>query len=63
MCDSFYGGCEPEFTTEEQWDNYENINNEHYFYTTEIEEKEKLKSLTKNSPYKDKNIPFLIYKK
>lgn len=59
LCDSFHGGLEPEFETEKEFENFENINNEHYYYITE---KEKI-GYNQNSPYQDKNIPYLTYKK
>lgn len=60
IIDSFFGGCEPEFENEEDYERYEKAveilksceftvekRNEHGFFTT------------KHSPYRDKTIPFL----
>lgn len=56
IIDSFFGGCEPEFESEDDYDNY----------IKTVEEVKKLKWITitdKNyffkSPYQDKTIPFL----
>lgn len=56
LCDSFYGGCEPEFETEEEYDRYEEMVKtiKSLIWITPKTEREK-----RRSPYQDKNRPFL----
>lgn len=63
ICDEFHGGMEPEFDTKEDFDNWEDMNSEHYLYIT-VEERKSMKDVwNQRSPYKDKKIPYLFYKK
>lgn len=60
--DNFYGGCEPEFETKEQYDSYiSNMNNlrniEWYI------DKEDDPVYTSKTPYKDKTFPYIRLKK
>lgn len=50
FCDNFYGGCEPEFSSEESFKQFEEfLNYKNYRYIRE--------------PYRDKTTPFLIFVK
>jgi hypothetical protein len=53
LCNYFYGGCEPEFDTEEQYNNWESINNKNFEYIIG-------RYGWKKSPYQDKTLPYLI---
>ena len=63
LSDEFHGGMEPDFETAEQFENWENINSEHYLFITVEETKTDPRFRFKNSPFKDKKIPFLAFAK
>jgi len=63
ICDEFHGGMEPEFDTKEAFENWLNMNSEHYFYITTEERKLMDNTWSQQSPYRDKNIPYLFHKK
>ena len=69
LCDAFYNGCEPEFETEEEWDNYENAISKLKSCKYIVEDCDVdmygrvVNYRTLRSPYMDKSIPFLSPKK
>lgn len=63
ISDEFHGGMEPEFETKDQFDNWMNMNSEHYLFITEEDKKNDPKYRFQRSPYKDKTISYLVYVK
>jgi len=61
ISDEFHGGMEPEFDTKEQFDDWTNMNSEHYMYITEKDKNDDSRFRFQVSPYKDKTITYLVY--
>jgi len=63
LADEFHGGMEPEFKTEEEFNNWNNLDSNHFFYITIEEAKIDPRFRFTHSPYQDKKLPFLVYSK
>lgn len=63
VINSFFGGCEPEFETEEQWERYEKgiekLKTCEWTVPIETTDCWGYKHYKPTSPYQDKTIPFL----
>jgi hypothetical protein len=65
ICNEWFGGCEPEWETESDYDEWESIGPDKYRYMT-TDEFEHLRSIgdytfnSQHSPYQNKDIPWLV---
>lgn len=62
LTDIYFGGIEPEFESDNVWDEWDVINSENYIFITE-EEFNKNRGLynpNARSPYSDKTVPYLV---
>jgi hypothetical protein len=59
--ESFYGGCEPEFETEDEYNRFQEViselNSDHYKFVLDKDKN----WINQRSPYTDKTVPYLKY--